>query len=310
MNAFTEGDDDLHVSFWNTKLWKSFRSISTMKKAMFQMGALGHRARRPTTIATSYPRLHQFDGVHEPVDGCLPPTLMDSREMRSWSEDFKTLVAEAVVEYHDVKFADEQELMELDVKLSKLTKAQREEWKQHLLNDHQPYRPDCSVCINAQATGYKHSRCKHPALFTMSLDLAGPFKTRGRDMDRDDYKYVMVAAYRCPREYLSAMSIPEVDREMYVPSEEEDDDALFAPVEKDVDSSPPGEESDEKVAEDKATVPTLDEEVEELQKPVELATIYVTRPLTGRKSSEVLLATRDILFAVETDRFVCFCGSY
>ena len=113
-------------------------------------------------------------------------------------------------------------------------------------------------------------------------------------MDRDDYKYVMVAAYRCPREYMSAMSIPEVDRELYVPSDEEEDDELFVAEDKEIDSSPSGEESDEKVI-DGATVPTLDDEVEELQKPVDLTTIYVTRPLTGRKSSEVLLAARDIL---------------
>ena len=32
-------------------------------------------------------------------------------------------------------------------------------------------------------------------MYTVALDLAGPFKQKGRDMEHDDYKYIMVAAY-------------------------------------------------------------------------------------------------------------------
>ena len=54
-------------------------------------------------------------------------------------------------------------------------------------------------------------------MYTMALDLAGPFKQKGRDMEHDDYKYIMVAAYRCPKENLSAKAIDEMDRDFYVP---------------------------------------------------------------------------------------------
>ena len=104
-NESAESGDSLRASFWKSELRRSFKSISTMKMASFQMGVFGHRARRPTTIATSYPALRELEGVHEPVDGCLPSTLMDSRELRKWSGGFKALVAEAVVEYHDVKLS-------------------------------------------------------------------------------------------------------------------------------------------------------------------------------------------------------------
>ena len=48
--------------------------------------------------------------------------------------------------------------------------------------------------MNAQATGYQHRRRKQPQLYALALDLAGPKKVKGRDMDFDDYKYIMVAA--------------------------------------------------------------------------------------------------------------------
>ena len=57
-------------------------------------------------------------------------------------------------------------------------------------------------------------------MYTMALDLAGPFKNKGRDMDHDDYKYIMVAAYRCPKEYLSQKTAEGLDLELYVPDEE------------------------------------------------------------------------------------------
>ena len=69
------------------------------------------------------------------------------------------------------------------------------------------------MCINAQATGYKHMRKKNPSLYTMALDLAGPFKQAGRDMDHEDYKYIMVAAYRCPKSYLSDKALKDLDAE-------------------------------------------------------------------------------------------------
>ena len=56
-------------------------------------------------------------------------------------------------------------------------------------------------------------------------------------MDCDDYKYIMVAAYKCPKEYLSARALEEVKKEFsmeeYEPSDAEDElvDEIGEPVE-------------------------------------------------------------------------------
>ena len=150
------------------------------------------------------------------------------------------------------------------------------------------------MCINAQAYGYQHRRRKMPGLYSLALDLAGPFKQKGRDTEFDDYKYVMVAAYRCPREYMSATAIPEYDKELYVPDEPEElsDDPLELDLELDPgDKLSGGEESDS----DPIGPETLEEAVEKLNQGEETATIYVTRPLRRRTAHHVLQAAKEIL---------------
>ena len=231
-----EGEGDF-LSFWKTEEWKAFRSVSAMKTSTFNQGAFGHQAQRPTTMATSYPSVLALDGEFGYGDHCVPPSLLSRSTMKTWSGEVKRIVAEAVVDYVPGKIADEEEAVACGAKLSKLTEEEKEAWTMHLMNDHQPYRSDCSVCLNAQATGYQHRRRKQPQFYALALDLAGPYKVAGRDMDFDDYKYIMVAAYKCPKEYLSARALEEVKKEFsmeeYEPSDAEDElvDEIGEPVE-------------------------------------------------------------------------------
>ena len=188
--------------------------------------------------------------------------------------------------------------MDNDATFNKLSKEQRREWRNHIHNDHQLYRPDCSVCINAQATGYQHKRRKLPGMYALAVDLAGPFKRKGRDMDFDDYKYIMVAAYRCPKEYLSAMGLTELERELYVPSEDEALPEGEDPLALD-DKEPSGDKGEELVSDTEEISAEeeghIDDEVDRLTKKVEYATIYVTRYLRRRTGPAVLQAAKEIL---------------
>ncbi|CAE7946140.1 unnamed protein product [Symbiodinium sp. KB8] len=254
------------------------------------------RSRRPTTMATNYPSLLLLNNHHECPDRCVPPSLMSYRELRVWSRFFKELVTEAIKDSNPGSWENEEEMMNAGVKLNKLTREQREAWHRHLFNDHQPYRADCAVCINAQATGYQHRRRAHPKMYTMALDLAGPFKHKGRDMEHDDCKYVMVAAYRCPREYLSAKAAKELDMDLYVP-----DDPCGSGDEDPLEVSPlpvAGEDpmvSGEEEEDIKPQGPeTLDDAVEGLLQQSEWATVYITRPLRGRTNHYVVQAAKEI----------------
>ena len=179
------------AAVWQLELWKAFKSVGGMRKVSFNMGAFGHKGKRPTEMATNYPFLYKLDGKAGYKSGCLPSSLLDKEEYKKWSVEFREVVKEAVAEGMDGSFVEEEDLMETGAKVSKLTKQQKEEWKRRLMNDHQPYRADCSVCINAQAYGYQHRRRKKAGLYSVAIDLAGPFKQKGRDMEFDDYKYVI-----------------------------------------------------------------------------------------------------------------------
>ncbi|CAE7750481.1 RE1, partial [Symbiodinium microadriaticum] len=287
------------VSIWTTEMWKNFGSISGIKEFSFYMGAFGHKAKRPTTIATTYPSVNQIDYNQGVTDDCVPATLLSNAELRRWPRSFKEFVAEAIKDYHAGSWKEEEEMLRAGVRMSKLTKEQREAWHRHLFNDHQPYRADCAVCINAQATGYQHRRRRHPSMYTMALDLAGPFKSKGRDMDHDDYKYIMVAAYRCPREYMSEKAAAELDKNLYVPDEEtevEGEDPMEVIGEagggREAGEPEPSEEEKEEVP---LGPETMDEAVEGLARPDEWATIYITRPLRGRTNHYVVQAAKEIL---------------
>ena len=290
---------DEGVSVWSTEMWKNFGSISGIKEFSFYKGAFGHRARCPTTIATTYPSVNQIDYNQGVPDDSVPATLLSDQELRRWPRNFKEFVAEAIKDYRTGSWKEEEEMIRAGVRVNKLTKEQREAWHRHLFNDHQPYRADCAVCINAQATGYQHRRRRHPSMYSMALDLAGPFKVKGRDMDHDDYKYIMVAAYRCPREYMSEKAAAELDKDFYVPdeaSEHEDDDLLEVvgggEEAGDVEGSGFSEDEKEEVP---LGPETMDEAVEGLAQQEEWATIYVARPLRGRTNHYVVQAAKEIL---------------
>ena len=290
-----QGSDPIHASFWNTELWKSFKGLTGMKKSSFNMGAYGHRGVRPTMVATNYPMISNMDGNFERGGQCVVDSLLDGNQLQRWSKDFQQIVAASIVDFHEGHIASEEEIAEMDVKLSKLTKDQREEWKRHLRNDHQPYRSDCSICINAQAYGYQHRRRRAPGLYSVALDLAGPFRQKGRDMEHEDYKYIMVAAYRCPREYLSVSGLSEEDRELYVPSEEEDDDLFELDEDQKVaDETSTGSDPEESGGEEFGPE-TLDQAVEEMKTSKDTTTIYVTRPLRRRTAAHVLTAAKEIV---------------
>eukprot|EP00439_Symbiodinium_sp_Y106_P017689 s4409_g2.t1 len=306
------GDDPLRASLWNTELWNSFRSIAGMGKVSFYVGAYGHRAKRPTTMATTYPSILQIDKNYDFHDDCVPPSLLSYKEMRSWPRTFRCLIAEAVMDYNTGRSGDEREMVDQGVKLGKLTKEQREAWQRHLLNDHQPYRADRAVCINAQATGYQHRRRRHPSMYTVALDLAGPFKQKGRDMEHEDYKYIMVAAYRCPKEYLSEKALAYLDSELYVPDEPEEaegEDPLALVVDRD-EGKPKLDPEDSEGVKDEEAAPevepeevcgpeTLDDAVEGLREQEEWTTIYITRPMRRRTTQFAAQAAKEIDWTVK-----------
>ena len=118
----------------------------------------------------------------------------------------------------------------------------------------------------------------------------------------------MVAAYRCPKEYLSEKALAYLDSELYVPDEpEEKEDSDPMALEMELDEGEPSVDAD-KSEEEKEGGAVLDEEhgdlhgpevlddaVEGLQEQDEWTTIYVTRPLRRRTTQFAAQAVKEIV---------------
>ena len=82
-----------------------------------------------------------------------------------------------------------------------------EQWREHVRKGHLPFRSDCTVCVQAGATGRRHSRVEHPSAFVLSADLSGPVKLGGADPDpRGAFpkpcKYIFAAKLKVPRSFV------------------------------------------------------------------------------------------------------------
>ena len=53
------------------------------------------------------------------------------------------------------------------------------------------------------------SRYWQTTSFSLALDVAGQFKTKGRDFDESKYKYLLVGAYRIPAQLLKDPKVEE-----------------------------------------------------------------------------------------------------
>ena len=83
-------------------------------------------------------------------------------------------------------------------------------------DDHVPYRADCSTSWLAADTGKPRLRMMHPTPFSLALDVAGPFKTKGRYFDESKYKHILVGAYRIPAQLRKD---PKVEEEVGCPED-------------------------------------------------------------------------------------------
>ena len=302
-------------SVWRTNMWKAFKRIFGISEVHFDQGALGHKTVKPTTLGTGLDGLLSLDGLKANTDQFTGATEVPSHVLGEWAPQLKSRIANAIASQHQpVPFSPESvEQLDEVIRSARLSAVERAAWQAHLQNDHVPYRADCSTCLLAAATGHRHRRVKHPCPFSLALDIAGPFKTEGRDFDESRYRYLLVGAYRFPVQFFKDPSVKDDEVPEDKPLEgdgvsgpdpfelEADDwqDPEYIPdFEEEVAHEEPQEESGD--AEPSEERDELEEKVKELTKPLELRTLYMVQPLLSRKGPEVLQAVQQ--FKVQLGR--------
>ena len=186
-----EGD---WMSMWRTEEWRRFMDEFKLDMYNMDQGPMGHARRKPTTIASTLERLRELDGWRGPGQGgheewSLERPLHErcdiSKTWAAWAEGLKRAI---VVTLRQRKWYAE-------ARLSRMSAATLEEWRQHVLNDHFPARRDCKTCI-LNSRSKAHMRVTHPAAWTLSLDLTG--KLKPGDDQGGKMRYGLVGTYTFP----------------------------------------------------------------------------------------------------------------
>ena len=177
------------VSFWRTSLWTEYALEAGLSTYSFDMAALGKAFARHTTVGTNL-SLRHLNGLRQrwhsggPVPERSPACV--------WPSEFLEHLTIALREWG---------------KVPRMLKMSAEQWREHVRKGHLPFRSDCTVCVQAGATGRRHSRVEHPSAFVLSADLSGPVKLGGADPDpRGAFpkpcKYIFAAKLKVPRSFV------------------------------------------------------------------------------------------------------------
>ncbi|CAE7358608.1 unnamed protein product, partial [Symbiodinium sp. KB8] len=210
------------VSFWRTPLWMEYALEAGLRTYSFDMSAFGKAFVRLTTVGTNLP-LEHLHGLRARASYGDPPP--EPTPPRVWPPEFLEQVTLALRKWGQVP---------------RMLRMSADQWREHVQRGHLPFRADCAVCVQAGATGRRHSRVEHPSAFVLSADLSGPVKVGGVDPDGrgaypKPFKYIFAAKLRVPRSFVEdgrgvwlSYDSGELGKDDY-----EDADDGLAPVESD-----------------------------------------------------------------------------
>ena len=161
-------DGVMYPSFWAWKEWEDFA------KAYGLAVVLG----KPTTVGTSLGGVISLQEVeYGPSAGAAGATEGVQGLVRV-APGFKG----AVLVLDSLKWWLDHggEPAEFAVRMTK------EQWREHLRNDHHPYRNECRRLLEAAGKGRMHRRITHP----LSVDLGAPYQA-GKDHTSTRPRYVV-----------------------------------------------------------------------------------------------------------------------
>ena len=180
-------------SLWGSSLWKEFALEYGMTTVGFDQRAMGSPTTNRTTLGTNVYYLMGLDGLAPENSVEEPSTTTPSSS--EWSPGLVRAIVMAMRFW--IRHPRQAPV---------LAAFTPEQWKKHVDGNHADYRRDCLTCVMSRGTGRRHGRVRHPEMFSLTVDLAGPVKpgldvtskgTMGRGL-----KYMMVARYVLPKEYV------------------------------------------------------------------------------------------------------------
>ena len=218
-----------------SKELEGLRKVYGLYRVSFDQGCLGSLARDSTVLVTSsWDVFESLEALKVPGHVPMPDSLRINGS-RIWAPGLAGCVQGAWERCRRSRL-EIGDLGERQALLAKLT--EEESLRRHRANDHIPFRTGCVECIAAQGRQRSHWRSQITTLYSLSVDIAGPFRdgrsfdpiSSGRDRGRG-YKYFIAAAYSIPlNPELRPVLNPPDDLAEYCPSECEPEAAGVGPV--------------------------------------------------------------------------------
>eukprot|EP00435_Cladocopium_sp_Y103_P060736 s85_g22.t1 len=215
-----------YMSVWRTEAWRCFQDRYNMMLTSFEQGAFGHAKPKPTTLGHNLDGLHQLHGATVDrsalgpqlwKDKPLPERLEESATWAAWAPGLKEALLEGLRRNlqplpegrHHLGAPGSAEEASRDSEcddtkpshglpqMRPLSEVALARWKAHVLNDHQPMKRDCKVCVEAAGISRQHRRITHPSAYCLSVDLSGKL-VRGTDQFGKHSSYFMVGCFTFP----------------------------------------------------------------------------------------------------------------
>ena len=271
-------------SFWNFEEVQRAAEVMNADYVILDQGPLGHVRRKPTCLMiANMPGMMDLHGIAGEGLGEVSPTslsarISQSREWSAWADGLVRAIKVSLKIY--LENLPKIHSCEVPAEVKKLN---AEDWKQHVLNQHQPYRRDCRKCLELMGVDAPHRRSNGDrSAYCLSLDILGPLP-EGDDVGLGvKAKYIMVGTVPLPR---VSREVPGMDD--YCPTEPEGPSS--EDVQRDqplpaLDDAEPEEPPDDRVA---ALNQRWEEYAKDLSSPVGVQNVTVVEPLESRGQHDV-----------------------
>ena len=181
-----------------------------------------------------------------------------------------------------------------------MTEAELRQWEARVRNGHTPYNRHCRTCVRTAGTGKAHRRTLAPSAYTLSLDIAGPFRRRAECADGGGYRYALVGSYCHPKlEGFKDEETPEDPMEGEGdPFEPFEDEVHPAPSVGDEPGDPPLEEEDEY---QRAMNQRFQNVYKDIGDAIEYQSLQYVVPLRTKTAVEVLKAVRHVYLSIRRE---------
>ena len=276
---------DPEARWWTSTIWQGFQREYQIPVAQVS----------PTNSTTTYCVASNLELCTEEDEnnvGWGPGVMASSKVSMGWSLDFNKMITQGILSWR--RRPEPLMMYAAKTEAGGLGLEELRKWRRHIANGHLPYDRRCKTCVETAATGRSHRRVIAPSCYTLSLDLCGPFRTKGETADAKGYRYALVGNYTMPViERYKDHKIPEDILE----EEPGDDGSGAGSIPLDSDVLDEVEEPDPEMSEsDKRELDESNEEFKRIFKEIgddiQYQNLYYMIPLKTRLAPEVEAAIR------------------